>query len=57
MSPRFHCRIISFKKNVKQLLNYFVDVDGLFIFAKWWKFITKRNSITSLIFILKFQIF
>jgi hypothetical protein len=25
------------------------------MFAKWWKFITKKNSVTSLIFILNFQ--
>ncbi len=27
------------------------------MFTKWWKFTTKKHSITSLIFIFKFQIF
>ncbi len=25
------------------------------MFAKWWKFTTQKNLVTSLIFILKFQ--
>jgi hypothetical protein len=33
----------------------FVDVDGFFIFAKWWKFTQKKPFVKSLIFILKFQ--
>jgi hypothetical protein len=28
---------------------------AFFMFAKWWKFVIKKNSVTSLIFILKFQ--
>jgi hypothetical protein len=40
-------------KNIKCnfLKKFFVDVDGLcFVLEKWWKFITKKNSVTSLIF-------
>jgi hypothetical protein len=28
---------------------------ALLVFTKWWKFTTKKNSFTSLIFILNFQ--
>ncbi len=32
-----------------------MDVDGPFMFTKWWKFTTKKPLVTSLIFILNFQ--
>jgi hypothetical protein len=28
---------------------------ALLMFAKWWKFTTKKNLVTSLMFILNFQ--
>jgi hypothetical protein len=44
-SLQTQCRIISFSKykNVKIKIKYFVDVDGLFMFVKWWEFITKKS--------------
>jgi hypothetical protein len=33
----------------------YVDVDGLLYVCKWWKFIMKKNSITSLILFENFK--
>ncbi len=55
MNPRFHCRIISFLKNVKTNLNYFVDVDGLFYLCKMVEIHHKKklNYITNIYFKFK----
>jgi hypothetical protein len=47
--------IILKNENVNKNLKTFVDVDGLLMLAKWWKFTIKKNLVPSLIFIFKFQ--
>jgi len=64
-SPKTHCRIISFFKikNVKLKLNFYswfykktlLMLIALFVFAKKWKFITRKPLVTSLLFILNSQ--